>query len=79
MSYFQLVIRAGDNWVGVSRELPHFGTVGRGNEPRVWGQNWQKPIGISALAGLPKWEILSVDEGDRQEQPEEILGATGLR
>jgi mRNA interferase HigB len=26
------------------------------------------------LIDLPKWEILSVDEGDRQEQPEEVLG-----
>jgi mRNA interferase HigB len=28
---------------------------------------------------LPKWEILLGDEGDRQEQPEEVLGAPRLR
>ena len=28
---------------------------------------------------LPKWEILLVDEGDRQEQPEEVLGVPRLR
>ena len=26
---------------------------------------------------LPKWEILFGDEGDRQEQPEEVLGRPG--
>ena len=31
------------------------------------------------LIDLPKWEILLIDEGDRQEQPEEVLGATRLR
>jgi len=31
------------------------------------------------LIDLPKWEILLIDEGDRQEQPEEVLRATGLR
>jgi hypothetical protein len=31
------------------------------------------------LIDLPKWEILLIDESDRQEQPEEVLGATRLR
>lgn len=40
------------------------------------GKNSRK---TSLLMYLPKWEILLIDESDRQEQPEEILGATGLR
>jgi YD repeat-containing protein len=33
----------------------------------------------SRLTFLPKWENLSVDEGDRQEQPEEVLAAPRSR
>jgi hypothetical protein len=39
----------------------------------------KKPPGESSpLMYLPKWEMLPDDEGDRQEQPEEVLGAPRL-
>ena len=31
------------------------------------------------LIELPKWEILLIDASDRQEQPEEVLGAARLQ
>ena len=31
------------------------------------------------LIELQNWEILPIDESDRQEQPEEVLGATRSR
>jgi hypothetical protein len=47
--------------------------------PEFLGKTGRNSRKIWLLIDLPKWEILSVDEGDRQEQPEEVLGAPRLR
>jgi hypothetical protein len=47
--------------------------------PEFKGKNGNNSWKIQLLIDLPKWEILLVDEGDRQEQPEEVLGAPRLR
>jgi hypothetical protein len=47
--------------------------------PEFLGKTGKNSRKIWLLIDLPKWEILTVDEGDRQEQPEEVLGAPHLR
>jgi hypothetical protein len=48
-------------------------------KPEIGGKTGKNSGKYYFLIDLPKWEILSIDEGDRQEQSEEVLGATRLR
>jgi hypothetical protein len=47
--------------------------------PEFLVKTGKNSVKMRLLIDLPKWEILLIDESDRQEQPEEVLGATGLR
>jgi hypothetical protein len=67
--------------VGVSRprRFPSFARLVDAGNPEFLCKTGKNSRKIQLLIDLPKWEILSVDEGDRQEQPEEVLGAPRLR
>ena len=59
--------------------LPSVARLVYAGNPEFLGKTGKNSKKILLLIDLPKWEILSVDEGDRQKQPEEVLGATRLR
>ncbi len=67
--------------MGVSRprRFPSVARLFDAVNPEFLGKTGKNSRKIWLLIDLPKWEILLIDEGDRQEQPEEVLGTTRLR
>ncbi len=67
--------------MGVTRpgRVPSVARLVDAVNPEFLGKTGKNCRKIWLLIDLPKWEILTVDENDRQEQPEEVLGAPRLR
>jgi hypothetical protein len=67
--------------VGVTRtgRFPSFARLVDAGNPEFLGKTGKNSGESLLLMNLPKWERLFVDEGDRQEQSEEVLGAPCLR
>jgi hypothetical protein len=66
--------------VGVSKALRDFCTMARCSDPEFLVKTRKKSKKTSLFIETPKMgDTADRDESDRQEQPEEILGATGLR